>query len=177
MPTVRDPAPTPDDAATGTLALTLASPAATDALGARLARLLGPGDAVMLSGPLGAGKSALARAVVRARLADPHAEVPSPSYTLVNVYGAPDGVEIWHADLYRLGAAEEAGELGLADAFDAALALVEWPERLDGALPPRRLEIALALLGDTVRGLRLRAVGPDWDRLVSELGALAEHRG
>ncbi|MEM6676429.1 MAG: tRNA (adenosine(37)-N6)-threonylcarbamoyltransferase complex ATPase subunit type 1 TsaE [Pseudomonadota bacterium] len=125
--------------------LRLSNEGATRALGYCLAAALGPGDAALLSGPLGAGKSALARAVIQARLADPSADVPSPSYTLVNVYETAAGLPIWHADLYRLGDPEELIEIGLEEAFADCIALIEWPERLENP-PARRLEITLAPL-------------------------------
>ncbi len=113
--------------------------AATDAFGAALGGALRAGDAVLLSGPLGAGKSALARAAIRRLLDDPRAEVPSPSYTLVNVYDAPAG-PVWHVDLYRLsGGGDEMAELGLEAAMGRAVLFVEWPDRLGTALPARYL--------------------------------------
>ncbi|MEM9199132.1 MAG: tRNA (adenosine(37)-N6)-threonylcarbamoyltransferase complex ATPase subunit type 1 TsaE [Pseudomonadota bacterium] len=125
---------------------------ATAGFGAALAPLLGAGDTVLLEGPLGAGKTALARAIIQARLAADGAkdgstdgaseEVPSPSFTLVQVYGAAP--EIWHCDLYRLHSAQEVEELGLADAFDRALVLIEWPDRLGPLQPQRHIRVALA---------------------------------
>ena len=101
--------------------------AATADLGRTLAAALRPGDLVVLSGGLGAGKSALARAVIRARMHDPMLDVPSPSFALVQPYAAPDG-PILHADLYRLADEREIDELGLLDDA-AAIVLVEWPQR------------------------------------------------
>jgi len=150
----------------------LPDPEATDRLGCMLAARLGPGDWVALSGPLGAGKSALARAIVRAKLGAPEAEIPSPSYTLVNVYAAPDG-EVWHADLYRLSDPEEAAELGLEDAAADALVLLEWPERMGEAQPGRRLEIALGPTPGDGRRAWIRAVGPGWEGVVAGLEARA----
>jgi tRNA threonylcarbamoyladenosine biosynthesis protein TsaE len=124
-----------------TLSLFLADEAATSALGACLAGLLRPGDTVLLSGPIGAGKSTLARALIRARLGRAE-DVPSPTFTLVQVYEA-DGVEIWHADLYRLTHPDEVAELGLEDAFRTAICLVEWPDRLGSARPSGALAITL----------------------------------
>ncbi|MEM6355295.1 MAG: tRNA (adenosine(37)-N6)-threonylcarbamoyltransferase complex ATPase subunit type 1 TsaE [Pseudomonadota bacterium] len=147
------------------VALILPDEAATRALGRALAQTLGRGDAVLLSGTLGAGKSALARATIRARLGDPAAEVPSPSYTLVNVYAPERGPEIWHADLYRLDDGSEIAELGLEEAFIAAITIVEWPDRLPEP-PVRRLEIALAhpdcpadAEGEEMRRASIRAIG------------------
>lgn len=100
---------------------------ATAALAARLAATLRPGDLVLLEGDLGAGKSALARGIIRALAGDPRLEVPSPSFALVQPYAA-EGWTILHADLYRLQEAGEVEELGLLD-DPQALVLVEWPER------------------------------------------------
>ena len=119
--------------------------AATEILAQRLARLARPGDALLLSGPLGAGKSALARAFLRALLDDPALEVPSPSYTLVQSYAVPAGGQAHHFDLYRLGGAEEVLELGWDEALEG-IVLVEWPERLGALAPPGALRIALTPL-------------------------------
>jgi tRNA threonylcarbamoyl adenosine modification protein YjeE len=150
--------------------LHLADEADTARLGAALAAVLGGGDTVLLSGPLGAGKSALARSVIAALLDDPRADIPSPSYTLVNVYDTDRG-PVWHADLYRLsGAAEELEELGLDEAFGVALVLVEWPERLGPALPERRLEVDLGVPpGGGGRDATVSLYGPDWDRAAALL--------
>jgi len=146
--------------------------AATDRLGAALAMALAPGDCVLLSGPLGAGKSSLARAAIKTWLGAPEAEVPSPSYTLVNVYETPRG-QVWHADLYRLGSADETAELGLWDAPGAALVLVEWPERLGHALPARNLALALEMAPGGGRFLTARAAGPGWDAALGLIDAEA----
>jgi tRNA threonylcarbamoyladenosine biosynthesis protein TsaE len=113
---------------------------ATAALAARLAALARPGDVIALCGELGAGKTSFARAFIRARGGDE--TVPSPTFTLVQLYELPDGA-IWHFDLYRLRLAEEAWELGIEDAFRDGISLIEWPERLGALLPQRRLAIAL----------------------------------
>jgi len=119
---------------------------ATGRLGAVLAAALKPGEAVCLTGPLGAGKSTLARGLVRA-LTQPDEDVPSPTFTLVQFY---DGLHfpIAHFDLYRLERAEEAFEIGLDEALEEGAAVIEWPERLAGRLPPDRLDIDIAMLDD-----------------------------
>jgi tRNA threonylcarbamoyladenosine biosynthesis protein TsaE len=120
--------------------------AATQALGEKLASALRPGDAVCLSGPLGAGKSTLARALVRA-LTSPDEEVPSPTFTLVQFYEGPD-FPLAHFDLYRLTDPDEAYEIGLEEALEDGAALIEWPQRLEGRLPANRLAIDITPLGD-----------------------------
>ena len=126
-----------------TTEIDLPDPAATDRAGAALGLALKPGDAVMLEGRLGAGKSALVRAAIKALLAENgrSEEVPSPTYTLAQIYETARG-PVWHADLYRLGSPEEARELGLSEALGGAICFVEWPSRLgpqrpDGALTAR----------------------------------------
>ena len=125
--------------------LELAEEADTAALGVRLAGLARPGDVFLLEGPIGAGKSHLARAFIRARLGREE-EVPSPSFTLVQVYD-DQGTQIWHADLYRLTHPDEVWELGLDEAFGQAICLVEWPDRLGRHLPDQALRIRLSALG------------------------------
>ena len=118
---------------------------ATAAFAAALAPMLGPGDTLLLSGPVGAGKSHFARALIKARLAaaGTDEDVPSPTYTLVQTYR--DGVcEIWHADLYRLTSADELVELGMDMAFETDIVLVEWPERLGSLAPKGALSIELS---------------------------------
>ena len=136
-----------------TLTLDLPNAEATEALGARLAALARPGDVILLEGPIGAGKSCLARAFIRALLGREE-EVPSPTFTLVQVYEA-EGVEIWHADLYRLTHPDEVWELGLDDAFSAAICLVEWPDRLGAHVPQGALHIRLEGAGDGRRAVIL----------------------
>ena len=108
---------------------------ATTALGQTIAPLLAPGDSVLLYGPLGMGKSTLARGLIRA-LTTPDEDVPSPTFTLVQFYESDPPVA--HFDLYRLTRPEEAFEIGLDEALDEGCALIEWPERL-GEEPGRFL--------------------------------------
>jgi len=120
---------------------------ATAALAARIAPHLGAGDTLLLSGDLGAGKTHFARALIHALQAaagQPPEDVPSPSFTLVQTYRAGP-LEIWHADLYRLHDAGELIELGLDAAFDAALCLIEWPDRLGPHIPAGALCLTLAV--------------------------------
>lgn len=121
---------------------TLPNLAATEALAARLAALLAPGDAVLLEGPLGAGKSAFARALLRAASGAPTLEVPSPTFTLVQGYDLPRGMA-HHFDLYRLGGAEEVLELGWDEAREG-IVIVEWPDRLGALRPSEALTVTLA---------------------------------
>jgi tRNA threonylcarbamoyladenosine biosynthesis protein TsaE len=114
---------------------------ATAALAARIAAVAAPGDIIALKGDLGTGKTAFARAFIRAR--GSLDEVPSPTFTLLQMYDV-DPTVIWHFDLYRLRAPEDAWELGIEDAFTAGISLIEWPERLGLLLPERRLEITFA---------------------------------
>ena len=134
----------------------LADEAATARLGAAIAGVLQPGEAVCLSGPLGAGKSTLARALVRA-LTTADEEVPSPTFTLVQFYEGPR-LKVAHFDLYRLSNPDEAYEIGLDEALDAGAAVIEWPQRLAGALPPDRLDVEIALSDDDADGRRVRLV-------------------
>jgi tRNA threonylcarbamoyl adenosine modification protein YjeE len=122
------------------LGIDLADEKATETLAARLAAVARPGDIIALQGELGAGKTSFARAFIRAHGGDE--AVPSPTFTLVQTYDLPGG-RVWHFDLYRLRVAEEAWELGIEEAFDDGISLIEWPERLGTLMPRRRLLVAL----------------------------------
>ena len=111
----------------GSERIVLADDDATVALGTRLAATLAPGDLVLLKGGLGAGKTTLARAIIRTLVGDPGLDVPSPSFALVQPYDYKRS-KFLHADLYRLSAARDIDELGLFDTTDA-IVLIEWPER------------------------------------------------
>jgi len=117
---------------------------------------------------VGAGKTSFARALIRALIGGAE-DIPSPTFTLVQTYETP-AFEIWHADLYRLTMLDEVEELGLTDAFDTALCLIEWPDRL-GPLRPENslsLDFAHAQAAET-RTLHLSWTDPRWDATVEGL--------
>ena len=128
--------------------------AETAAFGVRLAATLRTGDVVRLEGPLGAGKSTLARGLIRA--ASGATDVPSPTFTLVETYET-DSAAIWHFDLFRLEDRSEVWELGLEDALETGIALIEWPERIDGMLPEDALRLVLSVEEGDTRQLRIIA--------------------
>ena len=140
---------------------------ATARLGAAVAGAVRAGEAVCLTGPLGAGKSTLARALVRA-LTKPDEEVPSPTFTLVQFYEGAR-LSVAHFDLYRLSDPDEAYEIGLDEALETGCAVIEWPERLGGRLPADRLDIEIALEGEARRA-RLSRHGA-WEGRELEFGS------
>ncbi|MEM6891235.1 MAG: tRNA (adenosine(37)-N6)-threonylcarbamoyltransferase complex ATPase subunit type 1 TsaE [Pseudomonadota bacterium] len=112
----------------------LVSEEETNQLGADIATGLNPGDTILLSGPIGAGKTHLARAMILSLLEEPE-PVPSPTFTLIQSYRSREA-EILHADLYRLADISEITELGLEDAFGEAIVIIEWPDRLPPEMVP-----------------------------------------
>ena len=153
----------------------LPSPQATTALARALAPALRAGDVLLLDGPIGTGKTHFARALIQALLPRPE-DVPSPTFTLVQTYNAPD-FEIWHADLYRLSHPEEAIELGLDEAFEHALCLVEWPERLGDTCPPDALWLRFShpMSGENAehRALSILSNDPAWLERLAAMSLLA----
>jgi len=125
-----------------------ASEEETIALGERLAESLPRGATVLLIGNLGAGKTTLAKGIVKGMRAAEPEEVSSPTFTLIHEYGTPPAV--YHVDLYRLESARDVATLGLDELFDSpALVLIEWGERFSELMPPDRIEIRLrAVDGD-----------------------------
>jgi tRNA threonylcarbamoyladenosine biosynthesis protein TsaE len=149
-----------------TRSLALPDLAATGRLAAALARRLRAGDIVALEGPLGVGKTAFARALIRALGGEE--EVPSPTFTLVQSYELAS-FTLYHFDLYRLDKPSDAYELGIEEAFADGVSLVEWPERLGALLPRARLDIVLAF-GDGSESRRATLVGHgSWAPRVEEL--------
>ena len=138
--------------------MTLEDEAATVALGAALARRARAGDVITLSGPLGVGKTALARGLIAAL--GHQGEVPSPSFAIVQPYDELDP-PVWHVDLYRIEDAAEIEELGLDSAADAVL-LVEWPERAGDVAWPGALRLSLGFGRDGDRILTAK-VPPSWE--------------
>lgn len=146
--------------------------AGTRRLAADIAALVRPGDVLTLHGDLGAGKSAFARALIRALADDPDLEVPSPTFTLVQAYVTP-GLTVSHFDLYRLGAADELVELGFEEALAGGLSLIEWPDRAEEWLPEDRLDV---FIGDGEgrdgRRFSFHAGSPEWERRLAEAFAV-----
>ena len=149
--------------------ISLADAAATAALGARIAPLLEAGETVLLYGPLGMGKSTLARGLIRS-LTRPDEDVPSPTFTLVQFYETTPPIA--HFDLYRLNRPEEAFEIGLDEALDEGCALIEWPERLgedpSAYLGPDRLTVTLSEADGDTRLATVSGAG-SWETKLKDL--------
>mgnify|MGYP002716446272 CR=1 FL=1 len=143
----------------------------TAALARMLAATLRPGQTVLLDGPVGAGKTHFARAFIRARQGEAAEDVPSPTFTLVQTYDDPLGSEIWHADLYRLTDPFELAELGLDEALQDAICLIEWPDRLE-RLPDGAITIGIAAQADPdLRDITL--IAPDAARIAQRAAFVA----
>ncbi|MEP2642656.1 tRNA (adenosine(37)-N6)-threonylcarbamoyltransferase complex ATPase subunit type 1 TsaE [Roseobacter sp.] len=124
------------------ISLTLDSSDATAQVAATLGPNLTPGDTVLLTGDVGAGKTHFARHLIQSILVSPE-DVPSPTFTLVQTYDTTLGA-LWHTDLYRITTDTELDELGLPDAFETAICLIEWPDRLDVLTPQDALALTLS---------------------------------
>ncbi|OSQ49986.1 tRNA (adenosine(37)-N6)-threonylcarbamoyltransferase complex ATPase subunit type 1 TsaE [Thalassospira alkalitolerans] len=142
----------------------------TEILAGQLAACAKPGDVILMHGTLGMGKSAFCRAYIRAFANNPHEEVPSPTFTLVQVYEL-DPVPVWHFDLYRLSDPEEVHELDIEDAFADGVSLIEWPDRLEYLTPENRLDIHIEP-GSNVDGRVFQLIphGEDWENRIAKLG-------
>ncbi|MCP4205775.1 MAG: tRNA (adenosine(37)-N6)-threonylcarbamoyltransferase complex ATPase subunit type 1 TsaE [Shimia sp.] len=148
--------------------IALNTPLETQSLARHLAPVLRQGDVMLLEGPIGAGKTHFARSLIQALLPVPE-DVPSPTFTLVQVYDGSN-TEIWHADLYRLSAPDEVVELGLTDAFEDAICLVEWPDRLADLAPENALKMSLKLLeGEGQRQLTVSSTSERWKPIIKAL--------
>ena len=142
---------------------------ATNALASRMAGVAEAGDIIGLAGELGAGKTTFARAFIRARVGE--VEVPSPTFTLVQIY-ENGGAPVWHFDLYRLEDSEEIYELGIEEAFDTAICRIEWPEKMAGNEPQDWLEMRLNPgAGENARRAAFRPRGARARRLLKRLTA------
>lgn len=151
---------------------TVAAPAETAALAAKLARALAPGDVLALRGDLGAGKTNFARALIAAlarAACEAPPEVPSPTFTLVQTYEFPDAL-LWHFDLYRIERPDDALELGIEEAFADGISLIEWPERLGDLLPARRIEVRFGFMeSPDARRIEIEAPAEDAARISAAL--------
>ena len=127
------------------LTVSIANEAELLALGAALIPQLSAGQTVCLTGGLGAGKTTLVRGMIQSVLGDIH--VPSPTYTLVQTYEMPQ-FELWHCDMYRLERPEDGYELGLMDAFEEAVCLIEWPDKLGELIPKDAMRIEIVFDGE-----------------------------
>ena len=150
------------------LRLRVSSLAGTRAVARDLARCLAQGDVILLDGDLGAGKSELARGIIQEWLGAP-IDVPSPTFTLVQRYDGGD-CPVTHADLYRIGDLEELVELGLDEAGDLGVLIVEWPSRAGANwFPPSALSIEIADAGGDSRTLHLRSADEGWEHRLAHL--------
>ncbi len=143
--------------------IALPGPGDTAALAGVVAGAAGRGDVIGLSGDLGAGKTTFARAFIYAREkaagASRHEEVPSPTFTLVQIYPCGD-IPVWHFDLFRIDRPEDSIELGIDEAFSTAISLIEWPEHLGPLYPPDRLDIRFEMTDEgAARLARLTGFG------------------
>jgi tRNA threonylcarbamoyladenosine biosynthesis protein TsaE len=149
-------------------AFTSTSPDETAHLATRLGAVLTAGDTVLLEGEIGAGKSHFARALILSRLPEPE-DVPSPTFTIVQVYELAE-CDLWHTDLYRLGGPDQVVELGLLDAFQTGICIVEWPDRLDELRPAEALTIRLDDPEKTdLRQITFSWSNPAWSDRVTEV--------
>jgi len=141
----------------------------TIAWGRKLGSLLGPGDVLTLSGPLGAGKTTLTKGLTEGLGLEDSRYVTSPTFVLVHEY--PANVPVYHVDAYRLGGPDEADALGLDEMFyGPGVTIVEWAERIEELLPPELLRIVLDIEGEESRSLTLEPVGERYEAIAAAMG-------
>ena len=137
------------------------SPEQTASYAAKLAKNLAPKDIILLNGDVGAGKSFFCRALIKSVL-EYDEDIPSPTFTLVQQYDTEIG-ELWHADLYRLSDPSEVIELGLLDAIESAIILIEWPDQIIDFLPNSVLNINISTSGHETRVFHFSWTDKKWD--------------
>ena len=149
--------------------LMLKSPQDTAHFAARLGAKLQSGDCLLLSGEIGSGKTHFARSLIQSLMTEPE-DVPSPTFTLVQTYGTSKG-EIWHSDLYRISDLDEIEELGITDALETAICLIEWPDKLGPLTPVSALSLNFATDPDDEDTRHLTIAGPDpkWSPLLENI--------
>lgn len=160
--------------AEGTVTFTTRGPGETRRLGARLGRLLRPGDAVLLSGDLGAGKTVFVQGIARGMGFE--GSVSSKSFVLLGEYQGRH-CKLYHADLYRLEAPEQAEELAVEEYCADGVLVAEWPERAPHVFPPDHLRVHFEMTGERTRALSLEAEGERASELLEHLRAHSRQRG
>ena len=147
---------------------TIVNQAGMEALARTLASMAKPRDVILLYGDLGMGKTVFSRAFVQS-LTSPDEDVPSPTFTLVQLYDTDKGT-IWHFDLYRLKQPDEVYELGFEEALSDGISLIEWPERAERLYPRNRLEIRITA-GDASDERRIALIqhGDGWNKRLENL--------
>ncbi|MQQ08188.1 tRNA (adenosine(37)-N6)-threonylcarbamoyltransferase complex ATPase subunit type 1 TsaE [Epibacterium sp. SM1979] len=152
-----------------TFSVAIQSPDDMANLAEMIASDVSAGDCLLLEGIIGAGKSHFARSFIRSLLTSPE-DIPSPTFTLVQTYDGPE-CEIWHSDLYRLSTLDEVFELGLVDAFDTAISLVEWPKKLEDVAPQNALHLTIELsdTAEDARTVTFNWSDPKWSPLMERI--------
>ncbi len=143
------------------------SPEQTRRIGMRLGSALRPGDVICLQGDLGAGKTTFVQGLAQGwGTLD---SVSSPTFIIVNLYRRADGAQLFHMDAYRLDSTSEAEELDLESMLTQGPLLIEWPERIQGLIPPDRIWLEMEYLADEHRQMRFKSRGKRYDTLLAEL--------
>ena len=126
-------------------------------------------DTILLSGELGAGKTFFARSLIQSILVKLE-EVPSPTFTLVQTYNTTLG-DLWHSDLYRIAQVEDIEELGLIDAFDHSICVVEWPDRLGALTPEKALNVEFKMVKNNASGrdVTLTWTNAKWTEVMTKM--------